>query len=464
MPKKSRRNRVKGKAATPVGVAAKNNGGGFDEGLRLKFGDRDQELATWLYLWSSSKEALMESFIDGIVSLPGVDPRFDKDCIPFPLRSAIETIVAAVDLENSAALGSMVQPACLTSYEIRMLTPYGMEAVRKFYDDGFEICHPLPKRIKYTEDLLRGAESLVSNNRCDIAASVLAFGLRCPQIVEFRPILLHQWTRYLMDRADVPVGNTDPFQDENAKRIVKAVSNDDEIPKHVRAFAFTLRALIACDRDKPVDRSECPNPNAVNFFRKTLLLERDIQPGEISLPATCVVNGDTSERIEMNLQSYSRMASEYLSVAQGPPACSGTALFEKGPKNTQQFDPITNYLTTGGSCCDHCGKTASEVGLPCLLKCKKCRMAFYCSVECQAARWSGGGHREHCKKYGRFGIGDKLVLFNLKKRSDLNTSLVEVIGKTSPDRLNVRICFPSQHEGAIVAAKKTNLRHHRPMK
>ena len=264
----------------------------------------------------------------------------------------------------------------------------------------------------------------------------------------------------MMGNTQLDLTKRHAFGDDRAKRAMKIASENSEQPMHTRAIASVLRGIMSHEGNS---FDKCPSPVAASYFRRAIVYSHKIKNGEMSMGLVWrgeINSIDVREGVELNLE----MAKRLLSFYEGPPTFAAATLFDKIAHFDGSFPAVPNYALIGGAQCDHCGKTAEEADLPCLHKCKQCRMAFYCSVECQAARWSDGSHREHCKKYGRFGIGDKLVLFNLKKRSDLNTSLVEVIGKTSPDRLNVRICFPSQHEGAIVAAKKTNLRHHRPMK
>lgn len=457
MPKKSRRGRVKAKAAVS-GNGAGPNSGVIDNDEAFN----SMKMACWLYHWTPLKEALVEKFIGELASAHGVDRKFDRDNIPLPLRIMIENLVAAFQIE------SLGDDSCI-GVPREVALPIGLQIIRQFYGDGFPSLRSSQQRAKFVEEILSLSDSLLSDGQDDTAAAVLAYGLRISKTKDFRSVFLVKWADHNVpeiDKSKIDESKKNPgaFRDENANRALRLVSNNEENAMHVRALAMTLRAFIVRD-----DWTSCPCPRAANFFRRALVYEENIQPGEISLPAKVTVRPFkrfTAETVKNALQLNTNCAKKSLLVYQGGSLIYDTNIFDRplifAPGGI--YGEFQNYLTTGGSQCDHCGKTAEQAGLPCLHKCKQCRMAFYCSVECQAARWSGGGHREHCKKFARFNIGDKLVLFNLKKRSDLNASLVEVIGKTLPDRLNVRICYPPELEGTIVAAKKSNLRHHRPMK
>eukprot|EP00966_Prymnesium_polylepis_P104572 2422422-Prymnesium_polylepis.1 len=61
-------------------------------------------------------------------------------------------------------------------------------------------------------------------------------------------------------------------------------------------------------------------------------------------------------------------------------------------------------LRVGGDLCDACGQPAEE-GVR-LLKCNRCKMAFYCSAECQKAQWKKG-HKAACRAPGQLEPGDE---------------------------------------------------------
>ena len=451
MPKKSRRNRAKGGAAGTgrgaSGVGSFNSSTQRGMDLVSYCPDRDRKVALWMYEWSAAKDRLMKDILDALAEDPRIHALFDPDCLSPTLVNLLEYSTANfVTMTSGSTPHSLLDATALAATK-----PLLVEAANMVFRNGCKTSlPPLQRRKKYVEGIIDDARGLMAIGRGDVAAALCNFGLNCEQTKIFCDAFLAEW--------DCNIHSSDAFVDGKAKRAMKIISENETNPMHTRAHALVLRGMMSHEFE------ECPSPATAAYFRRALRYSRKIEAGEMR-SIDFVLQGvslqlDVKERVELNLDVAKRLLSFY----EGPGACVGMTLLERISHFDRSFPCIPNYLAIGGAQCDHCGKTAEEAGLPCLHKCKQCRMALYCSVECQAARWSGGGHREHCKKFGRFGVGDKLVLFGLKKRSDLNTSLVEVVGKTMPHRLNVRICFPPEHEGTVVAAKKTNLRHHRPMR
>jgi hypothetical protein len=57
-----------------------------------------------------------------------------------------------------------------------------------------------------------------------------------------------------------------------------------------------------------------------------------------------------------------------------------------------QFNPNPRALKGGPpACCACCGQPSLK-----LRKCSACKVAQYCSRECQAKHWKEGGHRREC--------------------------------------------------------------------
>ena len=151
--------------------------------------------------------------------------------------------------------------------------------------------------------------------------------------------------------------------------------------------------------------------------------------------------------------------------------CTGYLRAIGGPSQRQVssiFDQSSNSMpflcTIGGNFC--CGKTPEGANLPILFKCKTCRLAWYCSPSCQAECW-GNGHRGCCKKFGRFEKGDRVILWGLKKRPELNGTLVSVEDLPLNGRAVVRVLWSMAcrvQVGAVLSIKKENMKHHRPLK
>ena len=93
---------------------------------------------------------------------------------------------------------------------------------------------------------------------------------------------------------------------------------------------------------------------------------------------------------------------------------------------------LARRLELGGSTCDHCGKTAEAAGVARLSACKRCLMAYYCSTDCQRARWKAG-HKQACRAPNKVQVGDHVKLTNLASRPELNDKVVRVLAAV-PDR------------------------------
>jgi hypothetical protein len=59
-----------------------------------------------------------------------------------------------------------------------------------------------------------------------------------------------------------------------------------------------------------------------------------------------------------------------------------------------------------GSICDFCERSRRDLGVFTLQVCSVCRLAFYCSAECQIKAWKEQGHKKVCRKKGEFKEGD----------------------------------------------------------
>ena len=79
--------------------------------------------------------------------------------------------------------------------------------------------------------------------------------------------------------------------------------------------------------------------------------------------------------------------------------------------------------------CSHCA--ATDVKLSC---CRKCKLAYYCSLECQRGGWKV--HKPQCRSPGEHRTGDVVMLQKLQARPELNGECFVVLGPddSKPDR------------------------------
>ena len=302
------------------------------------------------------------------------------------------------------------------------------------------------------------------------AVECLASFLRLPrqQTEPFRAIAVIYWHDFMTSYWEVAVNgkplpmaksNENHFAGDRSKRLMKVLSSDQGGEgAAVRAFASCVLARMELGV-----AIESPTTNAANYLRKFTVLMKDFDPTEL-MSAYKAVNGGEQPLIRGRdiMEMFWEDTNGMLTLFQGPAQTQVSSIYEYVTRHP--FDGAHPYfMTVGGGYCDSCGKTAEEADLPILFKCKTCRQAWYCSTSCQAKCWSNG-HREHCKKFGCFDKGDHVVVVGLKKRADLNDSLVVVEGRAGANG-RVPVCVLRGFDaGTVVSIKKENLRHHRPLK
>ena len=62
-------------------------------------------------------------------------------------------------------------------------------------------------------------------------------------------------------------------------------------------------------------------------------------------------------------------------------------------KSDKCFNLFKDFLECSKTICGGCGgKDKSD-----LLTCARCKVIFYCNVNCQKKHWKEGGHKQECK-------------------------------------------------------------------
>ena len=203
--------------------------------------------------------------------------------------------------------------------------------------------------------------------------------------------------------------------------------------------------------------------NALSYLRRFSVLVSECDLTELASAYDTVTCKSREPPGKFVIENTIRGCASFLSAYGGPSQRQVSSIFDLSPVLGHN---LPFFLTIGGNFCDCCGKTPEEANLPVLFKCKTCRLAWYCSATCQAECWNNG-HRDCCKKFGRFEKGDQVILEGLKKRPDLNGTMVSVEDLSLNGRASVHVRWPtagSVQKGAILSIKKENLRHHRPLK
>jgi hypothetical protein len=119
-------------------------------------------------------------------------------------------------------------------------------------------------------------------------------------------------------------------------------------------------------------------------------------------------------------------------------------------------------MKIGGTHCDCCGKSRQELGLATLMICTRCKMACYCSKECQKAQWKAG-HKQACRKPGQIEVGDWMQLQGLVSQPQLNTKVGEIRGPAE-NSSSGRWAFYLLDEDRVISVSSERLKRLRPTK
>ena len=120
-------------------------------------------------------------------------------------------------------------------------------------------------------------------------------------------------------------------------------------------------------------------------------------------------------------------------------------------------DPISLCLV-GGERCDYCNLTRTELGVVTLPTCGRCKMAWYCSEDCQRKDWTEKNHRFHCRKKHEFRAGDWAVDTTSSDRSFVQVHCPSVIEVEKPIDLTEIIYFHDPRQIQVFDRAGENLR------
>lgn len=98
---------------------------------------------------------------------------------------------------------------------------------------------------------------------------------------------------------------------------------------------------------------------------------------------------------------------------------------------------IVKRLGVGGSCCDHCGKSHSDVKGE-MFRCSCCKKAYYCSEACARRQWKTG-HKEACRAPDQIEVDDYVEVRGLVSRPELNSAVGRVVRQVPGGRFEVSI-------------------------
>jgi hypothetical protein len=225
--------------------------------------------------------------------------------------------------------------------------------------------------------------------------------------------------------------------------VLKRVAKDESVPRLDRSRAHMTRGYVLYslgDREGAARSYRqamvlCKAATAEERTRNVLL------PDERAMKLLPTPSGpifdDTLKTASENLASIELPAQmdtqsiaesmatrfqENLEIGQEPQQAFDQAFADGMPKFLTPIGPnvanlastkleLDRLMTVSGSVCDHCGGARGAKGIT-LLKCKRCGLAYYCSIECQKAQWKAG-HKAACRAPGEVKVGDRLMLENV---------------------------------------------------
>ena len=267
-------------------------------------------------------------------------------------------------------------------------------------------------------------------------------------------------------------------EDRRLAQCMNNLSKNEEEPFFLRSLAMVIRASLVASQEEAFTTAEaCYRRRAIAFCKYALSLnESVVEEVDLLLEGNGVL-----DKLEWPGDVFSTILFESTRILRRGAGPSIPALIQNGKDNKQiiaelqtgKIDAFSTYFALqGGLFCDSCGKLAydDDADFPrALLMCSACRLAHYCSRECQSKAWEGG-HRNCCKKFGRFFLGDRVIVQCLTGGdSTYNGWLAVVVAKeASSKQIVVDVISDRYVSGDVLAARrlsvsKKNLRHLRPV-
>lgn len=133
-------------------------------------------------------------------------------------------------------------------------------------------------------------------------------------------------------------------------------------------------------------------------------------------------------------------------------------------------ESLVDRLLPGGTECDCCGKKAEEMAGGELLQCSRCKLAYYCSAQCQKQRWKDG-HKQACRSPGQIEAGDIMLVKGIISKRELNGALVKIVQPAGGGRWEVELIedqgdllLTVAYANKTISLASKNLAHIRPEK
>jgi tetratricopeptide (TPR) repeat protein len=231
---------------------------------------------------------------------------------------------------------------------------------------------------------------------------------------------------------------------------LKKIAKKQEEPVLFRCEALYLRGFIQLKAGEMED--------AAMYFRRALHTMKEVTPLE-NMKKINLTMGGTQVLLSARDQLFATlkpMIDEHLDFLEQPQHVDA-AVLQSVPRVGGQPDPsIVKRLTVGGSECDACHKSRTDVE-EILQRCSRCKRAYYCSTACQQRQWNAGHHAACCKP-GEIQADDYMVLKGLQRRPELNGKVVQIQHPAKDGRWAVS----TRGQSKTLSIAPRNLVHIRP--
>lgn len=251
-----------------------------------------------------------------------------------------------------------------------------------------------------------------------------------------------------------------PLFDRDAAGLLRRVSSNADEPMPLRTMAMVARATIMFRNCNELNEAAYRR-RAKSYFAQIVGSEYPLVSGvegvigDLISEAMGIATPDYLSFFSSAVNGIIAMSNDRLTALEGPQRLPRN-IDGVGNKSAEQIEYVAKYaFSVGGAFCDHCRKSRQDASVVNLFKCDDCRLAHYCSKNCQKEAWDAG-HNQYCRKVGCFTVGD-LVIFERRSEGREYATVVERYEDN-----NMLKCEISGRKETEVVDKK-ELRHIRPL-
>ena len=246
-------------------------------------------------------------------------------------------------------------------------------------------------------------------------------------------------------------------------KALKRMAKDEVEPILFRVEAgFTLGVLRwdSGEREKAAEHYRrvldlAPTASSLETSRRVATTGADGRSLQFQLVGE-VIN-ETVGTVRDNLNILENPRGAYIGPRSQDARVTGIPMTPRGEPDPE----ILRRLAVGGSECDCCHVKRNQVDQHELLRCGRCKNAYYCSSACQKQQWRAG-HKQACRAPGQIEAGDYMKLKGLVSRPELNSRVGRVVRAAPGQSGRWEVMVPGLSNSISVATEK--LVHIRPAK